>query len=182
MYDLENYKQEIWSIRLLYESIPYSGLNIKKTVTLSANQLLFLYDQTQDSQYLLLCALHIKAYLELGFPYDAEVPSFRRVLKLLGKSEKEFTEGQNFAVQKVRLTRSRIRCLLGRWPASPYNSHKKEEAVNDIIEKVESQTYGCFSYYSSYGHPIKTFYFELIITENSSLLHDMQKHIYYSFA
>ena len=82
-------------------------------------------------------------------------------------------------IRSVKATPNRLNNILGRWPASKYNSHKKEEVIGDILEKIDHPVCGVYRYYSSSRK--NTFFKEFILfcQDSSYTLFDAQKHLAY---
>ena len=98
--------------------------------------------------YITDAAQYIFAYLQLGFGYLEYQSLFDHVLQKAGIPTNYIKELQK-TNPYVTLNKDRLRSIIGRWPASPYNSHTITQVVNEIISHVENNDLGEYNYYTA---------------------------------
>lgn len=121
---------------------------------------------------------YILAYLSLGFSYLDHQELFDRFLSNAGYTEQQLHNYRS-CNKSIPLKKAKIRALMGRWPASPHNSHTITEAIDEIIAKIEKQTYGTYIYYTAKKDGTYTALYKLIITPESSLFQDVFQNRFY---
>lgn len=132
-----------------------------------------------DKSYLELGYIFICAYIELGFNYyDIKQEADLILSNLVPKEDYEIPPWlENI---RIPLNKTTIRHIIGRWPASPNNSHTKSEMINDIIAKVYDNIPGIYTYYnSSDSAKTNASFYELIVTEENIFFHNISKQKYY---
>lgn len=125
-----------------------------------------------------LAVQYIHAYILLGFSYLEHKALFDMVLRKAGFSS-EYISGLQKANPKIRLTKSKIRSLIGRWPASSYNSHTVTEVVDDIIARTANREIGYYKYYTSKKDGTYTALYQLTVSNDYVLFHDVFLNKYY---
>ncbi|MFQ7248531.1 MAG: hypothetical protein ACLT5W_12205 [Ruminococcus sp.] len=144
----------------------------------AVEQLYRYYEITMDEGYLETAFFHIQAYLEMGFPYEEREEVFDNILKNLGKRrELEFPK-KFYCAKKVKLNKTQVRSMLGRWPTSSRQRMKVQEVVEDIIRKVENREEGVWYYKCEMTEEM----YELVISEQNMFFHDLRRCIFYTFA
>ncbi|MFR5631475.1 MAG: hypothetical protein ACLUFH_00570 [Monoglobales bacterium] len=147
---------------LLQISNVYPGKELKQDVLLTASQYIF-------------------AYLQLGFSYLEHKNLFDSILTDMGYSVKEIT-----ALQKTNapiiINKAQVRSLLGRWPASPNNSHTVVKAVEEIMQHISNKEYGTYQYYTAKKDGIYTALYQLNISPDSNIFHDVFRNRYYTLS
>lgn len=121
---------------------------------------------------------YIQAYLQLGFSYLNHKTLFDSVLDKAGWNPAQIGELQT-KNKVILLNKTQLRSIIGRWPASPYNSHTITEAINDIITHVKNNHHGTFYYYTAKKDGIYTALYQLVISSEYALFHDVCHNIYY---
>lgn len=143
-----------------------------------------IYERELDAVYLKKAVWHIYAYLELGFPFESGEDEFRIVLNYMGKSVEEvFPESRRFN-RELKLNKTNVRNLLGKWN-SKLQSMKIEEAVSDIIKKIQEKQEGEYLYHSGKmikGSEDKRLWehtFKLYVKHDEAVFHDINRNKYY---
>lgn len=72
---------------------------------------------------------------------------FQAVLERMGKEAEEVFPESRYFYRKLKLNKTNVRNLLGKWN-SRLQSMKVEEVVSDIIEKVQEKKEGEYVYHS----------------------------------
>ena len=99
-------------------------------------------------------------------------------MKNLGKRrELEFPK-KFYCAKKVKLNKTQVRSMLGRWPTSSRQRMKVQEVVEDIIRKVENREEGVWYYKCEMTEEM----YELVISEQNMFFHDLRRCIFYTFA
>ena len=121
---------------------------------------------------------YILAYLQLGFSYLEHRVVFDTVLTQAGYSTEQISELK--ANNKViLLTRPQLRSIIGRWPASPYNSHTITDAIDDIINKSTNDHYGTYHYFTARKGGKYTALYQLTVSPGYILFCDVLSNRYY---
>ena len=125
--DREENRLYIEAIKLAAGSVQYKNISVKDTMIKAVEQLYRYYEITMDEGYLETAFFHIQAYLEMGFPYEEREEVFDNILKNLGKRrELEFPK-KFYCAKKVKLNKTQVRSMLGRWPTSSRQRMKVQE-------------------------------------------------------
>lgn len=176
--DREENRLYIEAIKLAAGSVQYKNISVKDTMIKAVEQLYRYYEITMDEGYLETAFFHIQAYLEMGFPYEEREEVFDNILKNLGKiRELEFPK-KIYCAKKVKLNKTQVRSMLGRWPTSSRQRMKVQEVVEDIIRKVENREEGVWYYKCEMTEEM----YELVISEQNMFFHDLRRCIFYTFA
>lgn len=177
---------EVQVIKLAVCNIESLGLTSREVLLKSISLLREKYEDFSDEKYLKKAVWHIYAYLELGYPYDSGKQEFRKILGYLELNEKDIFPASKWIYKKVLLSKANVRKLLGRWNPK-LHCMKINDAVSDIINKVETCEEGEYLYYS--GKVLKqddlsTLWeqtYKLYIRQDESVFHDINKNKYYVF-
>lgn len=179
MYDFDSdYRCE--AVKLLLSVLPYKNISIIKFMLTLLSHLSKMFNLTQDQDFLEIGYLYILAFINLGFNYSDIESEANDILHDLKISIHDIFIKDVLYSSKIPLTKTSIKRLLGRWPASPHNSHTKENAIKDIIAKVNEGKEGITIYYnSSTLEKTNALYYELIITTENIYFHDINKEKYH---
>lgn len=128
--------------------------------------------------YIELATQYIHAYLQLGFGYLEHKDLFDTLLGKAGFSA-EYISNLQRSNPVIRLNKSKIRSLIGRWPASPYNSHTVTETVDEIITHAFNRDIGVYNYYTSKKDGSYTALYRLTVSNDYILFHDVFQNKYY---
>ena len=121
---------------------------------------------------------YIFAYLELGGSYFCHKNLFDHILHNAGISPIEI----NYLHTKnppIILKKGRIRSMIGKWPASPYNSHTIADMINDIIIHSLNQEYGTYRYYTAKKDGTYTALYLLYVCPDITLFFDVFRNKFY---
>ncbi len=77
------------------------------------------------------------------------------------------------------MNKDRLRSIIGRWPASPYNSHTIIQVVNEIISHVENNDLGEYNYYTAKKDSSCTALFRLATSSGCAILNDVFNNKFY---
>lgn len=122
---------------------------------------------------------YIIAYLQLGYSYLNHQHLFTQVLSICGIEDDDIAQLHR-SNQVIICNKSQVRSLIGKWPPSPYNSHNITEVVNDIIKHINNNDYGTFCYYTAKKDGLFTALYQLIITPEINLFHDVLHNQFYN--
>lgn len=81
--------------------------------------------------------------------------------------------------KKIPLNKTQLRTIMGRWPASPHNSHSITEAIDDIIYQVTHRCLGTYFYYTAKKDGEYTALYQLTVTPEYNLFFDSFQNRYY---
>ena len=175
--DREENRLYIEAIKLAAGSVQYKNVSVKDTMIRAIGQLYQYYETTMDKGYLETASFHIQAYLEMGFPYEEGEEIFDKILKSLGKTgELEFPK-KFYSANTIKLNKTQVRSMLGRWPTSSRQEMKVQEVVEDIIRKVQNREEGVWYYKCEMTEDM----YELVISEQNMFFHDLRRCIFYTF-
>lgn len=167
----------IEAIKMAAGSVQYRNLSVKRTMIETAEQLCWYYENLKDKSYLETATLHMQAYLEMGFAYEEGAEVFDRILKNLGTTrEMQFPE-KFYTSKKIKRNKSQVRSMVRNWRASPRQSMKIGEVVEDIIRKTETKETGIFYYECVVTGDL----YELVISKKEMFFHDIRRGIFYTF-
>ncbi|WP_251393079.1 hypothetical protein [Mediterraneibacter agrestimuris] len=175
--DSDKMKRYIEAIKFAAGSLQYKDIPVKKTFCDTVTQLYHYYENNNDIRYLEVAALHIQAYLEMGFLYEEYEELFNRILLSLGTTrEIQFPKRFYFA-KRIKLNKSQVRMMIKRWPASPKQIMKINEVIEDIVEKVKAKESGIYYYQCAVTNDL----YELVIGKNENFFHDVGRGKFYTF-
>ena len=83
-----------------------------------------------------------------------------------------------YSANTIKLNKTQVRSMLGRWPTSSRQGMKVQEVVEDIIRKVENREEGVWYYKCEMTEEM----YELVISEQNMFFHDLRRCIFYTFA
>lgn len=177
-YATSTYTQE--SLKLIICGLFYRNISVTKTIKSALDNLIKMYDSTSEKIYLETGYAYICAYVDLGFSYFELEPEANNVLKKLNLREDIEFSKKKLVNTRIPLTRSKLNKMIGRWPASIYNSHKKNDVINDIVTKITLNQLGEYIYYtSSNASKTNASYYKLIITKDNAFFHNISKQHFY---
>lgn len=175
---------EVKSILIAVHNVESVGINSRDVLLNSIVWLRQEYERVQDEAYLKKAIWHIYAYLELGYPYEYGEEEFGKILEYLKEDIEDVFPGKKWRYKKIMLTKSNVSRLLGKWN-SHLQSMKIDEAVSDIIDKVEKREVGKFVYHcgkllEQEGEScLWENTFVLYVTETEAIFHNKNKSRYY---
>ena len=137
---------EIAAIKLALQNMEHQEQKCKTVLLGSIRWLRETYERTRDEVFLKKAVWHIYAYLEMGFLYEYGKEEFTYVLNYLHKSADEMNPPWKNHYKKIRVSKVQICKLLGSWNPK-LHCMKIGDAVNDIIEKINSGKVGEYTYH-----------------------------------
>jgi len=168
-------REYIEAIKLAAGCLHYKGLSVKGCLEGSIGILAKYAEEFKNTKYLEMALLQIRAYLEMGFPYEDNKDLFDDILQILDAKEVCFQ--QRFYRDKISLNRQSVRSMIKKWPASPQQDMKIGEVVTDIISKVSEHDRGIYYY----KNVVTGEMYELVIHNDEMFFHDLQRSIFYQF-
>ncbi len=124
--------------------------------------------------------LFIQVYIELGFSYESHAGLFEQVFQKAGLTEDEVLSFKRRFARKLKLNKSNIDSVLGRWNPK-YHSGTKKEVINDIMEKIKNHEPGEYFYYSRQKYSKQEDVYQLVVEEDGSYFCHVNKQKYYEF-
>ena len=173
----EESKQYVEAIKVAAGSVQYKDISVNNTFITAVSQLYKYYEYSNNSNYLEVAILHIQAYLEMGFPYEAGSKIFDTVLKELGTTREMKFPKRFYSSKQVKVNKTQVRSMIKKWPASPKQKIKIDDVVSDIIEKVLKNEQGIYYYKCAIINDV----YELVITDKETFFHDLTRGIFYTF-
>lgn len=168
------------SLKLIICGLFYRNIPVTKTIKSALCYLIDMYGSTSEKIYLEVGYAYICAYIDLGFSYYELEPEANNIFKELNlRKDIEFSK-KSLVNAQIPLTHSKLNKMIGRWPASIYNSHKKSDVIDDIVTKITLNQLGEYIYYTA-SNALKTnaSYYKLIITKDEAFFHDINKQHFY---
>lgn len=173
--------------RLMYHSFPQIPATLFEACHSLTSCFLCSYKNTGDELFLHAALACVQAYIELIPDTPQSIsPKHAALLHSLCELHQCTPEELLHCVvpkpPRMAPTANRLASILGRWPASPYNSHKKGEAIQDILARIRGHQIGCTSYQASSRKetPIKKF--QLVIDEKQAILYNCLEYKNYLFS
>lgn len=173
----EEIKQYVEAIKVAAGSVQYKDISVNNTFITAVSQLYKYYEYSNNSNYLEAAILHIQAYLEMGFPYEAGSEIFDTVLKELGTTREMKFPKRFYSSKQIKVNKTQVRSMIKKWPASPKQKIKIDDVVSDIIEKVVKKEQGIYYYKCAIINDM----YELVITDKETFFHDLTRGIFYTF-
>ncbi len=124
--------------------------------------------------------LFIEVYIELGFSYESHAQLFEQVFRESGLTDDEVLFFKRRFAQKLKLNKSKIGSVLGRWNPR-YHSNTKKEVVEDILEKIRKKEPGEYFYYSRRKNSKQEDVYQLVIGSEGSYFCHVNEQRYYEF-
>ncbi|MCI9440976.1 MAG: hypothetical protein HFH15_07025 [Ruminococcus sp.] len=137
-------------------------------------------DLPKEAAMLKKAVLFIQVYIELGFSYESHAELFEQVFEAAGLTEDEVLSFKRRFAQKLKLNRTKIDSVLGRWNPK-YHSNTKKEVINDIMEKIKNKEQGEYFYYSKQKYSEQKDVYQLVVEQDGSYFCHVNKQKYYEF-
>ncbi len=172
----------VHAMEFTFAVLHYRKESIYNILKCSINYMIELYRWNGEKQFLELAEMELTAYLSMGLPlpesdgiqYLLEQEDIMEHIQRLGKGK------------KIRLCRSKVRAMIGKWMPSEITPLTIGQVVEDIIKKVKDREIGnyYYVYHRSTGMKddiMKENRYELIITETECFFWDMNNFRFYTF-
>lgn len=175
---------EIYVMMYTLQTLHNKEISIKKTVHESVANLTDWYEQSGNKEYLELAFLHIQAYVNMGFALDDADSIVKKFLQLTGKIKEDFFPRENMCRfgKKIKLNRSSVRGMIGKWKATRENPKTVTELVDEIIEKVKKHEEGRYVYQYQRRNTEDVEVYELVIQKEESYFYDVKNFRFYTFS
>jgi len=171
-------ERNIAVIKLAAEAYMSEGHSPVKLLLEAAEWLWDCYQKTGDIHCVEAAKQVVCAYVELGLPHENQDASCSRIWDLLRASKKELIPEAFYPKYRLKVNRSQIRQALGPWPRTKSGEMTADDAVKDIIRKIEERTSGVQIYRTKRDEIV----FQLVITEDGeAFLLNLQKRLIYTF-
>lgn len=170
---------EIEIKKILLTGLQKLDYPVTKAIDDILHSLLVLHNgKLQENMYILSAAQYILAYLHLGFGYLEHKELFDFVLLEADFPSTFITKLQTHN-PTIIANKYQLRSIIGKWPASSYNSHTITDAISDIISHVENNDIGTYQYYTAGKDGTRTALYQLTISSNNVLFQDVFKNRFY---
>lgn len=176
--------KDLYVMMLSLQSLQNRGITIKETFHRSVRTLLLWYQQSENMEYLDLALLHVQAYANMGFALDDREDTVRVILEKTGKKKEDFIPRGYLIGKKIRLNKTQVRSMIGRWKPSRENPMTINEVIEEIIDRVKNHAEGRYIYqYSraSGSTQEEPEVYELVINEEESYFYDVKNFRFYTF-
>lgn len=177
-------KEDMEALVYTLRSLHYRGISIDQTLNKSVHHLKQFYELTNDREYLILAIMHMKAYSELGFAgiSSENEALFDEILSLAQVEKEVLFRFKLYTSQKIKLNKSQVRSMIGKWSVTRAMPMSKNQVVNDIIEKVSNRVEGHYFYIHKYkGGELGEDRYELVINGEECFFHDERRGYYFTF-
>lgn len=174
-------ESELWIMVHSLNALKRKNIPLMEGITKSLEYLEILYRATKDKRYIDVAVLEIKAYLILGGDYCKNKEQFRQILSIVELEETPLLI--KYGAKKANLNKNEIKSLFRKWMPSKENPMKITEVAEDIIQKVTTRQLGryVYSYKGNGKKQDATDIYELIVEEEESYFHDVNRMQYYFF-
>lgn len=177
-------KEDMEALVCTLNSLHLRGISINKTLNASVHYLKQFYELTNDKEYLILAIMYMKAYSEMGFAGISKENEalFDEVLSLAQIEKETLFRFRLYTSQKIKLNKSQVRSMIGKWSVTRERPMSKDQLVADIIEKVNSRADGHYYYIHKHrGSGIDMDRYELVINGEECYFHDEKRGRYFTF-
>lgn len=180
MEEVENMYIMMFSLQTLQNY----GISIKETIENSLVHLWRWYQQSGEEKYLALAEQHMQAYVNMGFALDEKNQTICDILNVTHQTIENFCPKGYLPGKRVKLTKTQVRSMIGRWKPSKTNPMTIGELVEDIIRKVKEHQAGRYIYHYCRTDCVSkedAEIYELVVNEDESYFHDVRKFRFYTF-
>ena len=105
---------------------------------------------------------------------------FEQIFHTAGLTEDEIRSFQRRCARKLRLNKSKIGSVLGRWNPRDH-SDTKQKVIEDIMKKIKNHEQGEYFYYSRWKYPRQEDIYQLVVEPEGSYLCHVNQQKYYEF-
>ena len=169
---MDEYTKDLYTMMFSLQTLQNQGITIRETVYKSLDKLLLWNKESENSKYLELALLHMQAYANMGFALDEENKTIREILKKTGKTREDFFPKGYLLGKRIKLTKSQVRGMIGRWRPSrdsPMTKNHEEGRYIYQYHRTDVTTQGDIEVY------------ELVINKDESYFYDVKKFRFYTF-
>lgn len=171
----------IEGVKLAIDSLPRDGIFPAEIVSCSIHSLLKNYTVSSKKEFLEAALIQVIAWLELGLEYGVMEKDFDQVLKVNHIDKEEFLFKHVRENARMKVTRNRIRSLIGRWRTKDPNDWCLNDVVEDIYNRM-LKAEDCFCSYICHSADGSIFGLqELHILKGNIMMHDVKQRKYYFF-
>lgn len=178
-------EKELYIMMYSLQSLHNKGISVKETVMKAIRYLLIWYRQTEDMRYLHMARIHMQAYVNFGYALDQKDGAIRQMLELSGDSADDFRPGRLFFGKQIKLTKSQVRGMIGKWRATEENPMTISQVVDDIMEKVSKHQEGHYIYEYQrkvHGGVCPPDIYELVVSDEICYFYDVKNFKFYSLS
>lgn len=175
--------QEIYVMMFALQTLHNRGITVKQTIFHSLRSLLLWYGQSGNWQYMELALLHMQACANMGFALDEKDEAVREILEITKMSVSDFVPRGVPLGKRVKINKTQIRGMIGKWSATKENPITVSQVVEDIIDKLRKRQNGRYTYKytkKSMGKE-ETDVYELVINSEESYFFDVKNFRFYTF-
>lgn len=172
-------EEAVKSVMFTFAILHYQGETVRKVLLSSIGYLRRQYEQTGNPHFMNLAEIELLAYISMGF----SLPADEDVRYIMEKNDiQEGVQNCRFG-KRVRLNRTQVRSLIGKWMPSKYTPMTIGQVVDDIIEKVSAQEAGTwrYTYHRLQGGTVHREEYELVITPEETFFWDLNNFRFYTF-
>lgn len=175
---MNNYNYRIEIKKLVLADLMKTGIPPSVIIQELLQNFLLISDINANADIYTNATEYLLAYLQMGFSYLENKELFDKILYRTGWSTSQITTLQknNYVIY---LNKAQIRSILGRWPASRYNSHTITEVIDNIIYNVNNDNIGNYEYFTAKKDGSLTAFYRLTIFPEYYLFHDVTKNKFY---
>lgn len=167
-------EEAINAMAYLFTVLHYRGEPIGRTLLISVERLLALFEESGNEHFRELAEWEILACLNIGFP----IPQSPVLEQLIEERNIRDKAQRGRRGKTVAANKSQIRSLIGKWMPSKNMPMTIGQVVDDIIEKVEERRQGTWQYtYKRAGSRNRIGdedRYELVITEEGCFFWDLR--------
>lgn len=172
---------QVEAVKLATRGLQEKGLSAEETVLESIHYLLGCYFQTGNEEYPKTALQHMVALLEMGFSYEKHKEIFDQVVSLADIQREDLLMAGDVPKEVYRLTRNRIRTIIGRWRRISSEDMGLNQVVDDIYIRIHKGEEGSWDYTSQNKSGKVLNMFKLTVSQNENILYDVGRDKYYLF-
>lgn len=174
-------RTQIEAVKLALKTLVHGKNPVNVIVEKSCTWLLDNYDRTEDETFLGGAKTQMVAWLEAGYEYELNKDIFDRILWYCGMERENFLSGCGLQHKHYRVSKNRIRTIIGRWRRGLASDMKFEAVIDEMYDRMDKKALGRTEYISHFSNGDIFSLFELVISDTEYMLHDMLREKYYFF-
>ena len=161
--------KDIYIMMFTLQTLQNYGISARDTIERSLENLLCWYHESGDKKYLAI---------------DGQNQTVCDILQKMDKTVSDFYPRGIMAGKRIRLNKTQVRSMIGKWKPSRDSPMTIGELVDDIIRKVREHQTGRYIYEyhrTDISSEAGTEIYELVINDGESYFHDVKRFRFYTF-
>jgi|GEM_PF-5020026 len=179
---LTDNQTEIEALKIIFGSLVYRDIIIKDIIEILFQNYKEMYEKNSDVRILEIMILIIKALTDIGIVYSDFKQQFDEVLSLYTNTKNHTKINRSYFINSsnLKLSKSNMRKIFGKWNKNSKNELTYEELLDDILLKCNAST-GVYVYehYKATSQSISKY--KLIVNNRIRYIYSYDKNRYYFF-